>query len=135
MCKVRIWTVRGFCCTNLGFELLRYILGSRMQTSNLRICFANLGSTHNLQRLTIKPRASAATNPQSIVHTCYLQSQNVCTIDQGFVATDDQAAFGARSMVDSLAPMAELLCVCNRLWFRCHGWLSCFACAIDHGTC
>ena len=44
--KVRIRTILGFCCANLGSELCAIILGSRMQTSDPRICCANLGSPY-----------------------------------------------------------------------------------------
>ena len=76
--------------------------------------------THTHSHTHTHTHTHTATNPQSIVHTCCLQRQNVCTIDQGFIATDDQAAFGVQSMLDSLPPMAELLCMRDRLWLRCH---------------
>ena len=48
MRKVRIRTIPGFCCANLGSELCAIILGSRTQTSDPRICCANLKSARNL---------------------------------------------------------------------------------------
>ena len=48
MREVRIRTIPGFCCANLGSELCAIILGSRTQTSDPRICCANLRSARNL---------------------------------------------------------------------------------------
>ena len=78
MRKVRIRTILGFGCTNLGSELLR---------NNPRIAHVNLGSEDLLRKPLIrgfaaqtsdphaifwdraaKPRPSVATNPQSIAH-------------------------------------------------------------------
>ena len=78
MCKVRIRTIRRFCCANLRSELLR---------NNPSIAHANLGSARNIlgspnQTSAIrsnKPtidharraaRPSASTKPQSIAHVC-----------------------------------------------------------------
>ena len=54
------------------------------------------------------------------------------SIDRGFVAGDGRVAWRTQSIVAYLPWMAELLCMCNRLWLW-HEWLSYFVCAIDCG--
>ena len=50
-----------------------------------------------------------------------------------FVAADERAALRVQSFMASLPQKVELLCTRDRLWLCFCGWLSCFACAIDHG--
>ena len=148
---------------NLGSELCAIILGSRTQTSDLRICCANLGSARNHlgsrnQTSAIRgnkstiDRARKAARPSAAtwVHCRGWPSCFACTIDRGFVDADGRAALRARSIaaslphdgraalrarsiVASLTRMAELLCVRDRSRLLCRGLPNCFACAIDRG--
>ena len=63
MRKVRIRTILGFCCANLGSELCAIILGSRTQTSDPRICCANLGSEDLLRKPQIRTQSSRIAQP------------------------------------------------------------------------
>ena len=76
MRKVRIRTIRGFCCANLGSELLhnnpriahanlgsaRTLLESRNQTSTIRV------NKPTIDRARKAARPSVSTKPQSITH-------------------------------------------------------------------
>ena len=80
---------------------------------NPRIVHANLGSNNLLRKPRIRTqsskirnqtsRVSTATNSRSITHACCLQSRNACSIDRGFVATDDRAGLLGRSTVGLVA--------------------------------
>ena len=100
MHKVRIRTILGFCCANLGSELLcnnpriahvnlesaRNLLGSRSQTS--AIC----GNKPPIDRARKAARPSAATNPRCRGWPSCFE----CAIDRGFVAADGRG-LAARS--------------------------------------
>ena len=109
-CKVRIRTILGFCCANQGSKLCAIILGSRMQTSDPRICCTNLGSTHN--HLGSRNQISAICGLRVYItiylliignHHCLQTTEPECVRD----CTIDCA---------SLLRMVELLCVCDRSW-------------------
>ena len=129
MRKARIRTILGFCCPNLGSELCAIILGSHTQTSDPRICCANLGSARNHlgsrnQTSAIhgnKPtidRARKAARPSTAtwVRCSGWPSCFACSINRGFVDADGRAALRVRSIVASLPWMSELLCVRDRSW-------------------
>ena len=108
--KLRIRTILGFCCANLGSVLCAIILGLRMQTSDVRICCANLGSADFSAQASLgstrnhlgsrnlisaihgnKPtidcahkaaRLSVATNSRSIVLAKQLRHPRQRTLDQ-----------------------------------------------------
>ena len=63
MRKVRIRTIPGFCCANLGSELCAIILGSRTQTSDPRISCTNLRSARNLLGLCSQTSAIRGNKP------------------------------------------------------------------------
>ena len=104
MRKVRIRTILGFCCANLGSELCAIILGSRTRTSDPRISCANLGSARNHLGSRNQTPAIRGNNPQSIAHAKQLGHPR----QRGFVAADGRAALRARSIVASLPRMAEV---------------------------
>ena len=54
--KVRIWTILGFCCANLGSELWR---------NNPRIAHANIGSEDLLRKPQIHTQSSRIAQPNS----------------------------------------------------------------------
>ena len=132
MRKVRIRTILGFCCANLGSELCAIILGSRTQTPDPRISCANLGSARNHlgsrnQTPAIrgnKPtigRARKAAQPSAAtwVRCSGWPSCFACAIDRGFFAADGRG---------SVARSQKIACgseVCAAK--------SCFVCAIDRG--
>ena len=113
MRKVRIRTILGFCCANLGSELCAIILGSRTQTSDPRIL---------LRKPRIRTQSSRIAQPN-------LGHPRQQTHDR----SRTQSSSAIRRNVGSLQRMAELLCVRNRSWLLCPGWPNCFACAIDRG--
>ena len=132
MRKVRIRTILGFCCANLGSELCnnpgiahsnlgsaRNHLGSRNQTAAIR------GNKPTIDRARKAARPSAAT----WVRCSGWPSCFACSIDRGFFAADGRTALRVRSTVASLTRMAELLCVLDRSWVCCRGWPR-FGCAI-----
>ena len=118
MRKVRIWTILGFCCANLGSELLRNnpriahanlgsarnLLGSRNQTSAIR------GNKPTIDRARKAVRPSAAKKPRSIAHAKQLGHP----LQRTHVAA---------------ARMAELFFVRDRSWVCCRRWPR-FGCAI-----
>ena len=129
MRKVRIRTILGFCCANVGSELLR---------NNPRIAHANLESI--FWDRAAKPRPSAATNPRSIAHAKQLFAAQTSDphaifwdratkprpsavkkprsiahakqlghpLQRTHVAADGRAALRARSIVGLLPRMAEV---------------------------
>ena len=113
MRKVRIRTILGFCCANLGSELCTIILGLRTQTSDPRIL---------LRKPRIRTQSSRIAQP----NLSYPRQQ---THDR----SRTQSSSAIRGNVGSLQRMAELLCVRDRSWLLCHGWTNCFACEIDRG--
>ena len=109
MRKVRIRTILGFCCANLGSELCAIILGSRTQTSDPRIL---------LRKPRIRTQSSriAQPNPGHPRQQTHNRSRT-------------QSSSAIRGNVGSLQRMAELLCVRDRSWLLCRGWQR-FGCAI-----
>ena len=88
MHKVRIQTIRGFCCANLGSELLR---------NNPRIAHANLGSR------IVQPNLG---HPWQQTHNrSRMQSSSAIRVNE---ATIDRARLRARSIVGLLPRMAEV---------------------------
>ena len=146
MRKVRNWTIRGFCCANLGSELL---------CNNPRIMHANLRSEDLLRKPRIRGFAAQTWDPHAIF---YIGSRNQTSAIRGNKPTIDRARKAARPSVSTklrsiahakqfghpwqrshnrsrtqsssairgneptLPWMAELLCLHNRLWVCCHGW-------------
>ena len=109
MRQVRIRTILGFCCANLGSELCAIILGSRTQTSDPRIL---------LRKPRIRTQSSriAQPNPGHPRQQTHDRSRT-------------QSSSAIRGNVGSLQRMAELLCVRDRSWLLCRGWPR-FGCAI-----
>ena len=122
-------------CTNYGFgpsedfalqtsdsSFCAIILGSCTQTSDLRICYANLRSADLLRKPRIRTQSSRIAQPnlghprQQTHDRSHTQSSSAI---RGKEATIDRARKAAR-------PSAAM----NP---RCRGWRSCFACAIDRG--
>ena len=106
MRKVRIRTIRGFCCANLGSELLR---------NNPRIAHVNLGSEDLLRKPLI--RGFCCANLGSARNL--LGSRSQTSAIRGKEATIDRACKATRPSAATNP--------------RCHGWPSCFACAINRG--
>ena len=103
MCKVRNRTIRGFCCTNLGSELLH---NNPRITHDPRICCANLGSTRNL--LGYRNQTSAIRGNKHMI---------------------DRTRKAARSSASMKPQSIAHICVHDRFWVCCRGWPR-FACAI-----
>ena len=111
MRKARIRTILGFCCPNLGSELYAIILGSHTQTSDPRICCANLGSARN--HLGSHNQTSAIrVNTQPNLGHPHQQTHD---------RSHTQSSSAIRGNVGSLQRMADLLCVRDRLLLLCRG--------------
>ena len=102
MRKVRIRTIQGFFCANLGFELCAIILGSRTQTSDPRIL---------LRKPRIRTQSSRIAQP-NLGHprqqTHDRSRTQTCAIDCGFDDANGRAALCAQSIVGLLPQMAEV---------------------------
>ena len=107
MRKVRIRTIPGFCCANLGSELCA------INANNPRIAHANLGSEDLLR----KPRIRGFYCANLGFAGNHLGSRNQTSAIRGNKPTIDRARKAA-------PPSAAT-------WVHCRGWSSCFACAID----
>ena len=118
MRKLRIWTIRGFCCANLWSELLH---------NNPRIVHANLGSEdvlckHRIHGFAVqtsdphaifwyratKPRASAATNSRSIVHTKQLGHPR-----QRSHGRSRKQSSSAIHVTDCTLRITDIMCTCG----------------------
>ena len=159
--KVRIRTILGFCCANLGSELCAIIL--RIAQANIGsedllckpqicgFCCAGLGFTRNhlgsrnqisairgnkptIDSARKAARPSVAANPRwlTIVACRAGVCACNCTIDCASLPRMGELLCCA-IVCGSLPQKVELLCACDRLWLRFCGWLSCFTCAIDRG--
>ena len=120
MRKVRIRTIRGFCCANLGPSFCAIILGSRMQTSDPHAIFWDRAA---------KPRPSAATNPRSIAHAKQLGHPRQRSHDRSYTQ-NSSVIRGKEATIDRARKAARPSAATNP---RCRGWPSCFACVIDRG--
>ena len=127
MRKVRISTILEFCCTNLGSELCAIILGSCTQTSDPRICCANLGSVCN--NLGLRNQTSAICGNKHTINCTSKAAQPSMTTKPRSIAQASSSAIRRMimgslpaelecvhylSIVGSLPRMAELLGVCNQ---------------------
>ena len=154
MRKVRIRTIQGFCCANLGSELLRNnpriahanlgftrnLLGSRSQTSAIcgnkptidrtrkaAFCCANLGSARNL--LGSRNQTSAIRgNKPTIDRACKAARPSASTKPRS-IAHAKQLDHPLQRTHVAAAQMAELFCVRDRSWVCCRRWPR-FGCAI-----
>ena len=121
------------------------ILGSRVQTSDPRICCANLGSTDLLRKPRIRTQSSriaqpnlghprqqthdrsrtqsssayASTKPRSIAHAKQFGHPRQRSYDR----SRTKISSAIRGNEPTLPRMAELLCVRDRSWVCCRGWL------------
>ena len=98
------------------------ILGSRTQTSDPRICCANFGSTDLLRKPRIRTQSTGIAQPN-------LAHPRKQTHDRSRTQSSS-AIRGKEVTIDRARKAARPSAATNP---RCHGWPSCFACAIDRG--
>ena len=152
MRKVRIRTIRGFCCANLGSELLRNnprivhanlvsarnLLGSCSQTSAIcgnkptidsahkaAFCCANLGSARNL--LGSRNQTSAIRGNKPTIDHARKAARPSASTKPRSIAQAKQFGHPRQRSHDRSRTQSSSAIRCNELTLPRHGWPSCFA--------